>query len=484
MISAIVKPFNTHYFLLASLLLVTCYFTLITFFSSVHAQSCPIDQNTKFSSQAQQMRNCAVDRDLTSIASSLSNMLISEKGAAVGMSKMVSALYGAPPISGVHFISTEIQKLNPVQPAYAQEGIGFDALTPVQRVWTVFRNTAYVGFVIVFVIIGFMIMFRAHISPQAVATVQDSLPRIVIALILVTFSYAIAGLMIDLMFVLLNVAISILAFAGLTPETSNIIFQKSIFGIVFGSFHDIFESVSSAVAEIFSQIIPDSGGALHDIIDYTAGNVAGFVVGIIAGAAMLFVMFRIFIMLLMAYVQIILLTMFAPFFFLIQSLPGNNGARAWFAQMAANTSVFLSVAVMILLAGLLGGLPSLGGSGASEFTQGQIGQFPLLSGVIEVNAIGKLIAFGFILMTPEAAKLVKHFLQVKEFGLGASAGATLASGAGLAGRVSLVQPAANMAQGISRQIGVEKQEQFAARIPHFGAGIKKRRAFYGIKDEA
>jgi len=136
------------------------------------------------------------------------NTVTQNWGALAGMSRMVAGLYSAPPISGVQYFAGEIQKFNPTQPAYAQtDTVGFQALTPVQGLWTVFRNASYVGFVIVFVIIGFMIMLRAHISPQAVATIQDSIPRLVVALILVTFSFAIAGLMIDLMFLFLKIRI-------------------------------------------------------------------------------------------------------------------------------------------------------------------------------------------------------------------------------------------------------------------------------------
>jgi len=43
-----------------------------------------------------------------------------------------------------------------------------------------------------------MIMLRVKISPQAVVTVQSAIPKLITTLILVTFSYAIAGLVIDL----------------------------------------------------------------------------------------------------------------------------------------------------------------------------------------------------------------------------------------------------------------------------------------------
>ena len=96
---------------------------------------------------------------------------------------------------------------------------------------------------------------------------------------------------------------------------------------------------------------------------------------------MLFIMFRVFLMLLMAYAMIILLTMAAPFFFLIQALPGNNGAKEWFKQMAANVAVFPATALMFIFAGILAGIGDLGGvgSGVIEPSKAEVLKFPLLA---------------------------------------------------------------------------------------------------------
>lgn len=360
------------------------------------------------------------------------------RGALASASNLVASLYANPPASGVQYIASQIQKFNPVQPAYAQEGTGFDALKPVQDLWTVFRNASYVGFVIVFVIIGFMVMFRAHISPQAVATVQDSIPRIVIALILVTFSYAIAGLMIDLMFLIINVVISLLAQSGVLDRltASDIIFQKSIIGVMVFGWDDVIGATARAIHDLLGDII--GGGSIANIIKF--GGVLqwgiGGIAGLIVGIAALFIMFRIFVMLLMAYVMIILLTLLAPFYFLIQALPGNNGAKEWFKQMGANIAVFPAVALMILLAGIIGGITAFGGTGSGELTKEATTEalkFPLLLGGLDPTAIGKIIALGFLFMTPEAGKMVKEAIGAKggpQFG-GAGASA-LGAGAGMA----------------------------------------------------
>src|SRR3989344_4720166 len=402
-------------------------------------------------------------------------------GALASSGKLVATLYSSPPVSGVEYFAQKIQQFNPVQPAYAQDtgGIGFSALQPVQKVWTVFRNISYIGFVLVFVIMGFMIMFRAHISPQAVATVQDSIPRIVIALILVTFSYAIAGLFIDVMFLLLNIIVNTLQTADLLQETSigQDIFKQSVFGVVWSNWGGVFTSVAGAISDLIGKGI--DLGAL-DWADNLFSTIGGGVAALVVGIALLFIMFRVFFMLLMAYVMIIVLTMVAPFFFLFQALPGRNGAGEWFKQMASQISVFPTVALMFVFAGVLGGLGGDSAIGAADtIGKDQVGQFPLLAGDIASEVIGKLIGIGLLLMTPSAAELVRNALGVKGGVQGAfgAAGAALGAGAGVAYTGSGARSAVGTVGGAFRSLGAESSEKLAARLPG-GGGIAARRKFY------
>jgi len=112
----------------------------------------------------------------------------------------MNGLYTNPPASGIQYFADLGNKLKIVKPALAQqdEGIGFNLMKTTQPIWQVFRNITYILFVFILVGMGFAIMFRVKISPQAVITFQSALPRIVIALILITFSYAIVGLLIDI----------------------------------------------------------------------------------------------------------------------------------------------------------------------------------------------------------------------------------------------------------------------------------------------
>ena len=98
------------------------------------------------------------------------------------------------------------------------QGIGFSGLLPILNLWKTFRNLAYVLLALVLIFMGFMIMFRTKIDPHTVASIQMVLPRIIISLILITFSYAIVSLFIDLSYVILFLAYNLFRTAGL-PTT-------------------------------------------------------------------------------------------------------------------------------------------------------------------------------------------------------------------------------------------------------------------------
>lgn len=120
-------------------------------------------------------------------------------GGAIGiMGNMISMLYTFPIHTGDYFHYLA-QNFGITKKAYAQ-GTGFEGLKPLISVWTAFRNIVYLIFTIVFVVIGFAIMFRIKIDPRTVMSIQNQIPKIIIGILLVTFSYAISGFLIDMMY--------------------------------------------------------------------------------------------------------------------------------------------------------------------------------------------------------------------------------------------------------------------------------------------
>jgi len=102
--------------------------------------------------------------------------------------------------------------------------------------------------------------------------------------------------------------------------------------------------------------------------------------------------------------------------------------------MASQVAVFPTVAMMFIFAGILGGIPELGAvSNESAIKFGQVGVFPLLAGEINSKVIGGLIGIGILMLTPQAAELVKNAIGVKGPQLGAGAMAGAAAGGAVVG---------------------------------------------------
>ena len=140
---------------------------------------------------------------------------VKDGGGAVGvMGGLIAATFNPPTHSGDYFRYLS-QHFGITKPTYAiGPKSGFESLNPIMPIWTVFRNIAYLVFVIVFVLIGLAIMLRVKIDPRTVMTIENQIPKMIIGLILVTFSFAIAGFLIDFMWVLSYFAIGVLSSIG------------------------------------------------------------------------------------------------------------------------------------------------------------------------------------------------------------------------------------------------------------------------------
>ena len=127
--------------------------------------------------------------------------LVFGQGVIPAMSEYIAYMYQKP-ASTQAYIADVFKSAKIIPPAQAQ-GIGFGALDPILQTWKTFRNLAYLFFVLIFLVIGFMIMFRHKINGQTVVTIQQAIPNIIVALLFVTFSYAIGGLLIDAMYLVM-----------------------------------------------------------------------------------------------------------------------------------------------------------------------------------------------------------------------------------------------------------------------------------------
>jgi len=356
------------------------------------------------------------------------------------ISGFIALLYTSPPASGIQYLASIGKRLNIVHPTYAQEeGPGFEKMKAYREIWKAFRNLSYVFFVLILVFMGFAIMFRVKINPQTVITIQSALPKVVIALILITFSYAIVGLLIDFMFVAVNLILftfgDLMGFTVLAEKLGYdlaITSSAKAFGVLLlaGFF-------PSLVIMMFFLFLPALfGGILGIIFTGTTGGTSLLAAGAIDLAIILILAFvflialiRVLWSLLKAYVMVVINLIFAPFQILIGVLPGSNAIGNWFKNLIANLAVFPAVLTMVLLSyyivyhGLnLIFMPFLdffmGDKNITEFMNA-IGD---IAGDLGEMTILCFVSLGVLLMAPKVADMIKAFFAGKPFEYGTAIG--------------------------------------------------------------
>lgn len=141
-----------------------------------------------------------------------------------------------PPSSFYYWARGTLENAGFVPKTYAQ-GIGFAALTSFQPIWKVFRNLAYLVIVVVIMVVGFMVMFKVGGGGKNAVTLESALPKLVIALLAISMSYALAGLLIDVMYMVIALVINMLGpVSGMDPTTQT----KMMGSVMTGSPTDLF----------------------------------------------------------------------------------------------------------------------------------------------------------------------------------------------------------------------------------------------------
>lgn len=375
------------------------------------------------------------------------------------VSGFIALIYANPPASGVQYLADLGRRIGIVQPALAQE-TGFEKMKVYLGIWKVFRDITYVFFVLILVFMGFAIMFRMKISPQAVITIQSALPKVVIGLILVTFSYAIVGLLIDFMFVAANLIFFTLsdlpAFAAFTDLAQRIGYDLTItsdqkaFGILL-----LGGLLPSLAIMAFFLVLPTvAGSILGGILAIPTGGTSLIVAGgidlaiiLILAIIFLIALIRVLWTLLKAYVMVVISLIFAPFQILIGVLPGSGAIGSWFKNLIANLAVFPAILTMVLLSYYIiyQGL-ALIFYPIFDFLLGEINLSALIDAIQkEAGNLGAMtvlcfISLGILLMTPKVADMIKAFFAGKPFEYGAAIGeamgpVTLAGKLGAAGGI-------------------------------------------------
>ena len=205
--------------------------------------------------------------------------------------------------------------------------------------WTQVRNIAYVFFIVIFIIVGFMIMFRSKIGGQTLITLGNSLPNVILALIGVTFSFAIAGLIIDVGGLIMLILVDV--FEG-ASNIENLVTLESL-GSVFQTFGDLVDSSGDVTTGFLSLIGGSWKSGLTMIIALVTGPIG--LVGLILILAMLGIItvgvFKVFISLIKAYLGILLGVVTGPIQIAISAIPGKGpGFMNWILSIFRNVLVY------------------------------------------------------------------------------------------------------------------------------------------------
>lgn len=321
--------------------------------------------------------------------------LVGDMGSAIAM------IYQNPAATSGTYIADVMNTagFGVVQPAYAQ-GLGFASLNPILNTWKTFRNVAYLFFVVIFLVLGFMIMLRQKIGGQTVVTAQQAIPNVIVTLLFVTFSYAIAGLLIDGMYILMFLLLAL--------------FNKSSNQFLDMSFLELgFTMVTSGAAVAYKTVGAFSESAQQSLRQFgsdTVGFIGGLTMAVVVALAIALNVFRLFFELLKTYITIILSIAFSPVLLMFGAIPGKNVFGGWMKNLVGNLAAFPVVLLaLIVFDELTGGITSPGPGATSQIESGGFLP-PYLFGRSGSGVAGALtfsVGLGMILIMPELVTQAK-----------------------------------------------------------------------------
>lgn len=432
--------------------------------------------------------SCLMSGDLNSCGTAIQDAINNIKLTDSGTTTWASA-WSVNQISGVGYVTQKINNFHLIPVANAQ-GVGFSAANPIQKLWIAVRNVTYGLIILVVIVMAFMIMFRVKISPQTVVTVQSALPKIILALILITFSYAIAGFMIDLMYVVMGILATFLASSGISSFSA-----PELFG---------FLNTSSILALMLNYLLFFTFGVVIALFSSTAGflwGIPGAVVGAILATILFFVLLvvllialvKIMWLLLVTFVNILIQIALGPVQILLGTVSPLGGFGSWLKSLAANLAVyptvgFLFVISFFFLAQAYASTLVPGGIGiinsliidnfpfrinSTFLSTGSAWSPPMTAGANGLAILWLGASFVILTLIPKSADIIKGLISGKPFAYGTAIGEAMgpARAVGLYGTAE----ALNRAEAIGKGATPEGQQYVTP------AAIQTLRRLLGLK---
>lgn len=371
------------------------------------------------------------------------------RGAFEGIMQINAMILDQRPASGIDFIEQKIYALQNVGNVQAQEnpdafynpGPGYDWLRPMQGFWGWSVNIVYGVLILIVIFVAFGIMFRAQIPGGVAITLQNSIPNIALAMILVPLSYAITGLFIDGITIGSNVVHQFLVGPGAPgrdvfrerneefPRTGRIggmiedrglrMDDQRVSWIYSSSYVNLTDEIGDGLPAYFMMFF--GAGIGHDIFDAIIGLLAPLV-NFAIGFMLLFTGLRIFWLLVKKYIGFAVTgPLLSPFAFATVAFPGGGFATVmqYVKMMGSGTLYYVVAYAMTLLSMIL----------ASDSFKMQLAQAGLTSyyppilgidlagggGLVDNNVpafLMAVVALGIYLSIPGALKSIDESLGV------------------------------------------------------------------------
>ncbi len=415
-------------------------------------------------------------------------------GGAVGtMTTLVGGLY-TPTVSSSQYMNYLSSNFGIVKSANAaapttidcskdvQFGYGFCGLQPIFKLWVAMRDFSYALLVIAFIFLGLGVMLRFKADPRTVMNLQNQIPRVIVAILLITFSYAIAGGMVDLMWTVTYAGVNVIASttdakvrdgcgqpgdgASLTETATNnlldnpVSFANRIYlrdceGVDSGIVNISGRVTDSFIALVLSIIKEITGWDLNaadcGITTLFAGCLIHFglwltelIITLIILVTIFIALFRLWFELIKAYITFFIFVILGPIWIVLGLIPGRPlGFEKWFRLIFANLAAFPLVAFILVFARVV--VESV--QPVVETPVDPTATFvPPLVGNPNATAFGVLLALGAILIAPTIPAMIRERMKVGQ----GKFGATIAAGLGVATGVAAA-PATKAWKNLNRR---------------------------------
>src|SRR3989338_2561157 len=239
------------------------------------------------------------------------------------------ALFFRDEVKNVPFIGNRVY-------AATYDNLPFEDL--VLGLWKLARNMAYAILSVIMIIVGVMIMVRKKVNPQLIVTVENAIPRVILGIFLITFSYPIGATFISLVEPFKRLGDGILNGMAASLNPIGALGAGSIAVL-------LWLMLMSIVAAVVT------GGAALPLVG----------VGVGAGVTMIvvFVIYLIvcaiaFFKTLLIMIRMIMATITAPFTFAVGAIPGKEESITnWFKLMSARALSVFAMYMTLSLSGLV-----------------------------------------------------------------------------------------------------------------------------------